>query len=151
MAFCSLINKAPQVIEPATYTALRFGPDESTDRDGWHESTDVTKRTSALIVPRVTAVGWLWAKVAWEDPRKVADVEGGNVPSKYYAKIVRDPWTARADQTGAQHFAAVPGSQNHVTSWLGTLRDGQPLALMVMHNGDRPLNVVLSEFKAWIP
>lgn len=154
MTFCSLINKTRQSIEPLTYTELRFGggtAGESSDHDHWHENTDTTKRASGLIIPTVTGVGMLWAKIGWQDPVRVAAELGGKAPTKFYAKFVRDPWTTREDQTGAQHFAPVPGGQNHITSWVGVLRDGQPLAVMVMHNGDQPLDVVLAEYKAWVP
>jgi hypothetical protein len=152
MTFCSLINKSRQPIPGSMYREVRFGPDESTDDALWHESTDLTRRESAFIIPRRTGVGWLWAKLAWENFASRYDEDAEAVaPTKYYAKFVREPFTPQEDQTGAQHFAAVPFGQNHVTSWLGTLRDGQPFALMVMHNGNRDLDLVLSEFKAWIP
>lgn len=142
--FCSLINKAGQIIQPNKYTELRYGPDESSDHAAWHQNTDTTKRASALIIPRVTGVGHLWAKIGWQNP---ADA-GGTIPTKYYAKFVRDPWTDDEDQTGAQHFAPVPFTQNHVTCWHGVLFTDQPLALMVMHNGSTPLTITVSEFKA---
>jgi hypothetical protein len=147
--FCSLINKRVQVIQPSLYTELRFGADESSDADRWHQNTDLSRRESALIIPRVTEVGMLWAKISWA-PFDSPDA-GAVAPTKYYAKFVRDPWTSREDQTGAQHFAAVPNSQNQINSWIGVLRTGQPLALQVTHNGNRPMNVVLAEYKAWVP
>jgi hypothetical protein len=140
------------------YTEIRFGggADESSDVSRWHENIDTTKKESALIIPRVTAVGMLWAKIAWESfvarysPSNPEHV-GAEAPTKYYLKFVRDPFTSKADQTGAVHFAAVEHGQNHVTSWLGMLRAGQPFALLVMHNGNRPLDITLAEYKAWVP
>lgn len=141
MTLISLKTSKRQLVQPKADTVVRFDL-ESTDTPDWH------KRNSGLIIPGVTAVGMLWGKVGWEDPEK-AGLE--TVPTKYYLKFVRDPGTPAADQTAAVHWPPVPYGQNQLVDWPGTVRAGQPLALVVRHNGSGPLAIGIAEFKLWIP
>lgn len=140
MAFCSLIVKAPQIIPPNVYTALRFN-EESTDSVGWHDSNDLSVSASALITPDVTDIALLAALVFWAP----------SDATQYYHRFTRDPFTAEIDSTATNDKAATTGQNFHCFTWPMTIRNGQPLAVMVTHNASVPVAVNLAEFKVWVP
>lgn len=143
--FTSLINKKLQLISPNTYTALRFD-EESTDIPNWHVDLDLNSPASALIIPDVTAVGMVAGLVHWAPAGAMA------APTQYLARITRDPYNVELlDSTATHDRAPTPGAQMEVFSWPMVVRAGQPLALMVAHNGSAPLAVQLAEFKVWVP
>jgi hypothetical protein len=146
MTFVSLIVKTPQLIPPNTYTALRFD-EESTDSPGWHDTNNLDSPGSALITPDQTAVAILSALVFWG----AAPTDMVKPPTQYLHRFTRDPFTADIDSTATNDRAPTPGAQFHVFSWPMMIRAGQPLAVMVNHNGSEPLPVTLAEFKVWVP
>lgn len=148
--FTSLIRTKPQIIEPETYTAIKFDG-ESADALNWHPETDLSNQRSALIIPTLDGprVGMLWAKIGWASIGP--DIHTSTAPTKFGAKFVRDPFTDEADQTAATHWAPVPFGQNHTFMWPGVIRDRQPLALFVMHDASGPLKTATVEIKLWIP
>jgi hypothetical protein len=145
MVFCSLIVKTPQLIAPNTYTAVRFDT-ESTDSPNWHVTNNLNSANSALITPDITAVAGLYAEIFWQN---ASDME--RPPTQYLHRFTRDPFGPEPDSTATNDRAPTPGAQFHVFSWAITIRTGQPLALMVGHNGSGPLAVTLAEFKVWVP
>ncbi len=146
MVFVSLITKTRQAIQPGGYTAIRFEA-ESTDIPNWHASKNLADPASALIIPELTAVGLLAGLVHWEAP----GTEVAFAPTQYLARFTRDPFTDEIDSTATHDRAPTPGAQYDVFTWPMTVRDGQPLALMVAHNGSAAMTVTLAEFKVWIP
>ena len=142
--FTSLIVKTPQLIQPDTWTALRFD-EESTDAPGWHDVLDLSDQRSALITPDVTEVALVAGLVFW------AAAGTMSAPTQYMARFTRDPFTAAIDSTATHDRVPTPGAQFDVFTWPMTIRTGQPLALMVAHNGSAPLAVTLAEFKVWVP
>lgn len=147
MTFCSLIVQTSQLIQPNTYTALRFDT-ESADGDNLHASKNLASQNSALIIPKSTGVGLLAAEVFWEN----ATTNGmETIPTQYLYRFTRDPFTEDIDSTCTHDRAPTPGAQFEAFTWPITVRIGQPLAVMVGHNGSAALNVTLGEFKLWIP
>jgi hypothetical protein len=146
MAFCSLITSTPQAIPPNTYTALRFDT-ESTDIPGWHPSQNLKDPASALIIPDVNVVALVAGLVFW-----AAAMQSMTAPTQYLARITRNPFDPDLiDSTATHDRAPTPGGQFDVFSWPMVVRDRQPLAIMVAHNGSAPLAVNLAEFKVWVP
>lgn len=159
MAVSSLIVKVPQIIQPGVYTALRFN-EESTDGSGWHDSNNLASANSALIVPDRTAYAGLYAQIFWENalarvtedhPDWSAEERLAWCPTQYQDRFSRDPYDADIDSTCTQDHAPTGGAQFLAKAWAITVRSGQPLAVMVAHNGGGPLAVTLAEFKVWIP
>lgn len=147
MVWCSLINHGDQVIKPDVYTALRFDT-ENSDSGALHASVNLESRNSALIYPKSEAVGLLAAEVFWEDAKATGMKE---IPTQYRYRFSRDPFDDAIDSTCTHDRAPTPGGQFEAFTWPFTVRAGQPLAVMVAHNGSEPLKVVLAEFKLWIP
>lgn len=144
MNFISLICKQRQVIPPNTYTELRFD-EESIDGPNWHANTDLSSRDSALIIPQINAVARLDAMIHWESADAMAVP-----PTQYYARISRDPF-GNIDSTATNDRAATTGKNMSVFGWTQKIYIGQPLAIMVAHNGVGLLGVVLAEFKVHVP
>lgn len=142
--FTSLINKKLQLIPPNTYTALRFD-EESTDIPNWHIDVDLNSPASALIIPDVEAVARVDALVHWVSAAPLLVP-----PTQYLARISRDPY-GEIDSTATNDRAPTPGAQFHVFGWTMKVFPGQPLAIMVAHNGGGSLAVQLAEFKVWVP
>ena len=92
-------------------------------------------------MPDVTAVAQVCMKVTWvDDPR----------PGQYYLQIARDPH-GRVDVTGAENVPNTPGRDYRAGCWVMTIRQGQPLALRVKHDGPATTSVNFAEFKVWVP
>lgn len=144
--FVSLITQTPQWIPPHTYVAVRF-EGESTDSVDWHPVTDLGHPDSALIIPTSTAVGLVAGAVFFENPRNLIAA-----PTQYQFRITRDPYDPELiDSTATHDRAPTPGAQFEAFTWPMKIRAGQPLALMVAHNGSSDLAVTLAEFKVWVP
>lgn len=143
-AFTSLIVTTDQLIPPGVWTVLRFDT-ESTDAPGWHTCSDLEDPCSALITPDVTATGFLAAMVQWASATGMA-----TPPTQYLSRFVRDPF-GTPDSTATGDRAPTPGAQFERFCWPIVVRDGQPLAVAVNHNGSDPLAVTLAEFKVWVP
>jgi hypothetical protein len=140
-AFCSLIVKKPQIVQPNTYTALRFD-EESTDAGNWHASNDLTSQNSALIIPKTTAVGLLAGLIFWAP----------SDATQLLHRFTRDPFDPEEiDSTATNDIVPTVGQDFHVFTWPMTVRTGQPLALMVCHNASEPVAINLAEFKVWVP
>jgi hypothetical protein len=139
--FCSLIVKKPQLIPPDVWTAIRFDT-ESTDLFTMHADDDLSSPDSALILPGITAVGWLSAMVQWAH----------SDATQLLHRFTRNPYDpALIDSTCTNDRVPTSGQDFHTFSWPITVRAGQPLALMVCHNASGSAMVNLAEFKVWVP
>jgi hypothetical protein len=144
--YCSLETKTPQLIQPNTWTVLKFEI-ENADDDRWHVTTDISKKESGLIIPSFLPggkdIGTLWSMVQWEP----SDSEPG--AGQTIQQFCRDPF-GEVDSTGTDDKVSTPGKDFSVNCWIGYFRDGQPLSLRVCHNDPTPRRVLLAEFKSLI-
>lgn len=157
-AFVSLKTETDQLISAGVWTPLRFNMESADTSPGWHLNTPGPN--SALITPRVTAVGLMAAMVQWAnptgDPRFDPDGDraaqvlafGGTQTSVQFA---RDPYDPDIDTTGTQDRANSSGADYTTTTWPFTIRNGQPLAVRVWTDAPEGRYVTLSEFKVWVP
>ena len=53
--------------------------------------------------------------------------------------------------TGAQDGANTVGRDYRALCWAMKVRQGQPLAIRVKHDGSRATAVEFAEFKVWVP
>jgi hypothetical protein len=144
MTMTSLITHSKQMIQPNTLTAIRFD-EESSDIVGWHSTNSLSNPNSALITPSINAVGLLSGMVWWESPWSMT-----TPPTQFYYRFARDPY-GNINTTANHDIAPTPGGQYHIFTWPISVHDGEPLALMVNHDGSDPLAVTLAEFKVWVP
>lgn len=148
MIYCSLICDTPQLIQPNTYTALRFDI-ESSDSTNWHQVSNLQDQRSALITPPADfddQPAGLYAEVFWASATGMTQP-----PRQYLSRFSRDPFSAEVDSTCTEDRVPTPGQQFLTKSWVIIVRAGQPLAVMVAHDGSGPLAVTLSQFKVWVP
>lgn len=152
---CSLKRASPQLIEPNSYTIVRFpfGAAESYDRCAMHQVTqpdghmvtgwDADER-SGLIWPSSSGWGHLYAMLQWEAPTSASGAY-----TELRDQFVRDPLglASPADTTATDHRTPSPGAQFFCKSHGLFVNPSAPLALRVMHNAPAALHLTLAEFK----
>ncbi|GAA0322214.1 hypothetical protein NE235_04285 [Actinoallomurus spadix] len=130
------------------YHVVRFpyGAAESYDADNMHPQTRngtdhpfPSDPASGLIRPAHDAWGRLYAMIQWE-------TAAGGAATEFRDQFVRDP-LGTPDTTCTEHRPPSPGMQCFAKAWAIFVSPDVPLALRVAHDADRPLDLVIAEFK----
>ncbi|MGA5183070.1 hypothetical protein [Streptomyces pseudogriseolus] len=158
---CSLKTSRPQTI-PADgkYHLVRFpfgddSAEECYDAFGMHpvrqpDGVDAIQlpERSALIWPHTDGWGTLTAMIHWKTPPKDG-IFTRNRPTEYRDRFVRDPLNLSTgyDSTATETRPAQDrGPLLHKTHQI-FVKPHVPLALMVRHNGRKPVDLELAELK----
>ncbi|MEV2277697.1 hypothetical protein AB0I72_19125 [Nocardiopsis sp. NPDC049922] len=140
---CKLLTDTHQLIQPQTWTTIRFDQVLRNDNGMYQGTGDVADPESALIEPSADG-DFLWfRKVHWASI-STADCDP---EVQFIERFVRDPYTA-PDSTGGDDTDDTAGQEFNVGAWAFRGRAGQPVAVEVWHNHSSPVPVVHAQFVA---
>ncbi len=141
---CKLLTNVSQLIEPQTWTTVRFDQVIRNDGGMYQGTGDVADPESALIMPPHDG-DFLWYRfVHWAS---ITVPEGDARERQFLAQFCRDPYTS-PDSTGSTDDDHTAGKQFHLASWAFYGRDDQPVAVRVWHDHDQPVDVTHAQFVA---
>jgi hypothetical protein len=139
---CKLYTNTPQLIQPQTWTTVRYD-DVLRDDDHMFPGTGkVTDRNSALITPRHDG-DFIWFRFLHWDT--IAVPESDARQRQFIERFVRDPYSS-PDSTGSSDGNDTPGKEFRLGSWAFAGRVGQPVAVEVWHDHDQPVAITHAQF-----
>lgn len=141
---CKLYTNTRQLIEPDTWTTVRFDVVLRNDRGMYRGTRDVADRNSALIQPDRDG-DFLWFRlVKWDN---ITIPEGDTRLRDFHERFVRDPY-ASPDNTGEADGPDTVGQDIRLGGWAFHGNAGQPVAVEVRHNHDQPVAIIHAQFVA---
>lgn len=141
---CKLYTNTAQLIEPQTWTTVRYDEVLRDDRDMYQGTGDVADPESALIQPGEDG-DFIWFRtVKWAG---ITVPTGDTRTRQFMAQFCRDPYTA-PDDTGSADGVDTPGQEFHLGGWAFRGHAGQPVAVRVWHDHTSPVAVVHAQFVA---
>lgn len=159
---CSLKVAIPQLIQPDTWTIVRFPFDatgESTDPLNMHSATRPAPGGPVSNWATDDRSGLIWpSRSGWGELKGIAQWAAAGAQlnpmdaTEYRDQFVRNPLGyagggTTADTTATDHRPPTPGGQFFTKSWGIFVDPAVPLALRVYHNASEALNLTLAEFK----
>jgi hypothetical protein len=139
---CKLYTNTPQLIEPETWTTLRYDQVLRDTASMARGTRAITDTKSALIVPPRDG-DFLWFRFVHWDPITVP--EGDTRERQFMERFVRDPYGA-PDSTGSSDGDDTAGKEFHLGGWAFYGRAGQGVAVEVWHDHHEPVAVVHAQF-----
>lgn len=141
---CKLYTDTPQVIQPQTWTTVRYDEVLRNDRGMYQGTGDVADPESALIQPPEDG-DFIWSRfLHWDS---ITLPLGDTRPRQFIERFVRDPYTA-PDSTGSSDGPDTPGKEFQLGTWLFRGHTGQPVAVEVWHDHHLPVAVTHAQFVA---
>ncbi|MGW5173101.1 hypothetical protein ACWERY_01885 [Streptomyces sp. NPDC004082] len=139
---CKLYTNTPQLIQPQTWTTIRYDEVLRDDADLFRGTAKVSDKYSALITPRRDG-DFIWFRFLHWDTITV--LEGDDRERQFLERFVRDPYTA-PDSTGSSDGDDTAGKEYRLGSWAFYGRAGQPVAVEVWHDHDQPVAITHAQF-----
>jgi hypothetical protein len=159
---CSLKVAIPQLIQPDTWTIVRFPFDatgESTDTLNMHSATRPAPGGPVADWSTDDRSGLIWpSRAGWGELKGIAQWAAAGAQlnpmdaTEYRDQFVRNPLSyagagPAVDTTATDHRPPTPGGQFFTKSWGIFVDPTVPLAMRVYHNASEALNLTLAEFK----
>ncbi|MEU9470410.1 hypothetical protein AB0D78_28100 [Streptomyces avermitilis] len=139
---CKLYTNTPQLIQPQTWTTVRYDEVLRDDAGMFRAALKVTDRNAALITPKRDG-DFIWFRfLHWDD---ITVPDGDTRPRQFIERFVRDPYT-EPDSTGSADTGDTPGKEYRLGSWAFAGHAGQPVAVQVWHDHDQPVAIVHAQF-----
>lgn len=139
---CKLYTNTPQLIEPQTWTTVRYDQVLRDDARMSRGNRSLADPRSGLIVPPENG-DFLWFRFLHWDSITLPD--GDPRERQFLERFVRDPYTD-PDSTGSSDTGDTPGKEYRLASWAFAGRAGQPVAVEVWHDHDQPVSITHAQF-----
>lgn len=143
---CKLYTNTPQLIQPQTWTTVRYDEVLRNDRRMFQGTGTgvVAEPESALIQPPQDG-DFIWSRFLHWDTITVPP--GDTRPRQFIERFCRDPYTV-PDSTGSSDGPDSGGREFRLGTWQFRGHAGQPVAVQVWHDHSEPVAVVHAQFVA---